>query len=134
MYLKLIPIASYTYTSEAMIYKAKLQSEGIQVYLQNEHTINTDPLLSNAVGGVQLLVSQDEVMVAKKILNDIPSFIVDNDGNLLNCKKCHQSKIVSYTNILDKKTFLGFIPVFIFGGLPWYAKHKYYCENCKTAF
>ena len=49
-------IAVYQYVAEAMLFKGKLESEGIEVFLQDENTINTDPLLSNAIGGVKLLV------------------------------------------------------------------------------
>jgi hypothetical protein len=68
---KFIQIANYQFSSEAYLFKAKLESEGIEVLLQNEHSINTDPLISNAVGGVKLFVYADDVMKSKFILNEI---------------------------------------------------------------
>lgn len=131
---KFYKIANYQYSSEAHLYKGKLESEGIEVFLQNENTINTDPLLSNAVGGVQLFVKSEDVMKAKQILATVSEFSVNDSGELLRCPKCKEEKITMVTTINDKKTLLGFIPVVLFGGLPWFAKHKYKCENCNFEF
>ena len=49
-------IATFPYSSEAQIVKGKLQSEGIQVYLADEYTIDSDPLISQAIGGVKIQV------------------------------------------------------------------------------
>ena len=35
----LIEIANYQYSSEAYLFKAKLESEGIEVFLQNENNL-----------------------------------------------------------------------------------------------
>ncbi|MBC7655284.1 MAG: DUF2007 domain-containing protein, partial [Oligoflexus sp.] len=45
-------IATYQYTSEAIIFKGKLESEGIEVFMRDNNTVDTNPLYSNAVGGV----------------------------------------------------------------------------------
>ena len=47
-------IASFQYSSEAIIYKGRLESEGIAVFMRDNFTIDTDPLVSNAVGGVKI--------------------------------------------------------------------------------
>ena len=61
-------IATYQYSSEAYLIKGKLESEGIEVFLQNENTINTDPLLSNALGGVRVIVHSEDVLKSRQIL------------------------------------------------------------------
>ena len=47
-------IAKFQYSAEALIVKGRLEAEGIQVFLTDNHTIDTDPLVSNAIGGVKL--------------------------------------------------------------------------------
>ncbi|MEN9327065.1 MAG: hypothetical protein RI943_1505, partial [Bacteroidota bacterium] len=79
----LIEIANYQFSSEAYLFKGKLESEGIEVFLQNENTINTDPLLSNALGGVKLFVNSEDVQQSKQILDDIPEYSLDDKGELL---------------------------------------------------
>ena len=71
-----------------------MESEGIEVFLQDENTINTDPLLSNAIGGVKLLVRKEDVMFAKQILNSISNYSVDEHGDLLKCPKCGEQKLI----------------------------------------
>ena len=45
-------ITSSTYSADIQILRGKLESEGIPVFLKDENTINTDPLISDAIGGV----------------------------------------------------------------------------------
>lgn len=127
-------IANYQYSSEAYLFKGKLESEGVEVFMQNENTINTDPLLSNAVGGVKLFVNSDDVMKAKQILASIPEYSVDDKGNLLACPNCSSQKIKMFTTIKDLKSFFAFIYGLVTLSMPFYTKHKYKCENCNFEF
>lgn len=77
----LIEIANYQFSSEAYLFKGKLESEGIEVFLQNENTINTDPLLSTALGGVKLFVNSEDVLQSKQILDAIPEYSLNDKGN-----------------------------------------------------
>ncbi len=47
-------VAVFQYSSEAQIIKGRLESDGIEVFLADNLTIDTDPLVSNAIGGVKL--------------------------------------------------------------------------------
>ncbi len=127
-------IANYQYTSEAYLFKGKLESEGIEVFIQNENTINTDPLLSNAVGGVKLFVMSEDVMKAKQILDAIPEYSVDDKGELLSCPNCGEQKIEMFTTIKDVKSFFAFLYGLLTLSMPFYAKHKYKCESCNFEF
>ena len=51
-----VTIARYQYSSEAQIVKGRLEADGIDVFLRDNITIDTDPLVSNAIGGVKLKV------------------------------------------------------------------------------
>lgn len=131
---KFYKIANYQYTSEAYLFKGKLESEGIEVFLQNENTINTDPLLSNAVGGVKLFVKKQDVMKAKQILDAIPEYSVDDKGQLLSCPNCGEQKIEMVTTIKDVKSFFAFIYGLLTLSMPFYTKHKHKCESCNFEF
>lgn len=127
-------IANYQYSSEAYLFKGKLESEGVEVFLQNENTINTDPLLSNALGGVKLFVKSEDVMKAKQILEAIPDYSVDDKGELLTCPNCGAHKIEMFTTIKDVKSFFAFIYGLLTLSMPFYTKHKYKCESCNFEF
>lgn len=127
-------IANYQYSSEAYLFKGKLESEGIEVFLQNENTVNTDPLLSNAVGGVKLFVKSEDVMRAKQILDSIPEYSIDDNGALLSCPNCGEEKIEMVTTIKDVKSFFAFLYGLLTLSMPFYTKHKYKCESCNFEF
>lgn len=127
-------IANYQYSSEAYLFKGKLESEGIEVFLQNENTINTDPLLSNAVGGVKLFVNSEDVMKAKQILESIPNYSIDDDGHLLTCPNCGLQKIEMVTSIKDVKSFFAFIYGLLTLSMPLFTKHKHKCQECNFEF
>lgn len=131
---KFTQIANYQFSSEAYLIKGKLESEGVEVFLQNENTINTDPLLSNAVGGVKLFVNTDDVIKAKQILSSIQEYSLDDNGELLKCPNCGMQKIVMFTTIKDVKSFFAFIYGLLTLSMPFYSKHKYKCQNCNFEF
>lgn len=131
---KFTQIANYQFSSEAYLIKGKLESEGIEVFLQNENTINTDPLLSNAVGGVKLFVNTDNVLKAKQILASITSYSLDDKGELLSCPNCGAHKIEMVTTIKDVKSFFAFLYGLLTLSMPFYTKHKYKCESCNFEF
>ena len=127
-------IANYQYTSEAYLFKGKLGSEGVEVFLQNENTINTDPLLSNALGGVKLFVKSEDVMKAKQILDAIPEYSVNDKGELLSCPNCGSTTITMVTSIKDVKSFFAFVYGLLTLSMPLFSKQKYKCENCAFEF
>ncbi len=114
-------IAVFQYAAEAQVIKQKLISEGISVFLADEHTINTDPLVSNAIGGVKLQVPTNKVLLARKVVKEIsPELIVTK----ICCLYCEASNI--RLKITLKNIFLKLIPV---SGI-----FTYMCLECKQSF
>ncbi|WP_353168238.1 DUF2007 domain-containing protein [Flavobacterium sp.] len=130
----LIEIANYQYSSEAYLFKGKLESEGIEVFLQNENTINTDPILSNALGGVKIFVYSEDVLKARHILDAIPEYSLDDKGELLSCPNCGSQKMNMTTTIKDFKSFFAFIYGLLTLSMPLFSKQKYKCESCNFEF
>jgi len=127
-------IAKFTYTSEALIIKGRLESDGIEVFLADNLTIDTDPLISNAIGGVKLKVLTEDVEKAREILNSISQYSLDDEGEKIECPNCKSEKVDYFSNIKGTKSFLSFLVSFVFYVLPIYSKREYRCEECKTRF
>ena len=131
-------IARFQYSAEAQIIKGRLEAEGIQVFLTDNITIDTDPLVSNAIGGVKLKVLQHQVSEAEAILKSIKKYSINDEGNAINCPNCNGEKIELFSTIKDLKSFFAFIfasiTTLFVSTLPIYSKHKYRCEDCKTEF
>lgn len=127
-------IAKFQYSAEAQIIKGRLEADGIQVFLADNITIDTDPLVSNAIGGVKLKVLSYQAAEAQEILDAIEKYSIDDAGNTINCPNCTSVHIELFSTIKDAKSLFWFIFGFLFASLPFYTKHKYKCEDCKTEF
>ncbi|MRI01945.1 DUF2007 domain-containing protein [Kriegella sp. EG-1] len=127
-------VALFQYSAEAQIFKGRLETEGIEVFLTDNNTIDTDPLVSNAIGGVKLKVYSEDEAAAKEILAAISPYSLNDTGGAIHCPKCNSEKVNYFTNIKDLKSFGSFLVGFLFGILPFYTKYEYRCEDCKTKF
>ena len=99
-------IARYTYSSEAQIIKGRLEAEGIKVFLKDSITIDTDPLVSNAIGGVKLNVLAEDESKAKAVLNSILAYVLDDNGNTVACSNCGSNNINLYSTINSFKSLV----------------------------
>ena len=64
----MLTIKTFTYPTDAAIMRSFLDAQGIQTFLNNEINAQVDPLLSNALGGVQLMVPEEQAERAIALL------------------------------------------------------------------
>jgi hypothetical protein len=62
---------------EAQFLKSVLEADGIGVWLPDEHTLAVGPHLGAALGGVRLLVPEDDAERAREILASAGTSPVD---------------------------------------------------------
>ena len=67
---KLITVLTFNFVHEAAIVQGRLQSEGVECFLQNKHTVQTNPLVTNAIGGVKLQVRESDLQRSIEILKE----------------------------------------------------------------
>ncbi|MGG8497670.1 DUF2007 domain-containing protein [Tenacibaculum sp. TC6] len=120
-----IILAVFEYLTEAQLVKTKLDSEGIRTMLMDEKTIDSDPLLSQAIGGVKLLIHNEDIDKALLIYNEIRTYEKDVEGKDIHCPKCNSTKIL-VAPIQRKNLFYMLFPFF--------EKRKLICNHCKTIF
>lgn len=70
-----VTISVFTYPQEYSVLKTLLDQEEIRHFFQNETMIGVFPFYSNALGGIRLLVHQEDADRAREILKtfDDPS-------------------------------------------------------------
>ena len=129
-----VTIARFQYSSEAEIMKGRLESDGIRVFLKDNITIDTDPLVSNAIGGIKLKVLAKDEETAREILQSIQNYSVDNEGEPITCPNCGKNRIELYSTITDFKSLVSSLIGFLTGTLPFSTRYQYKCEDCKTEF
>ena len=125
-------ISRFQYSSEAVIYKGKLESEGIEVFIRDNNLVDSNPLYSNAVGGVKLFVRNEDVERANIVLKDVSLYSIDDNNQLIKCPNCGEEQVEMETEINGLKSLLKVIVLGAFALL--FTKYKYKCQNCKFEF
>jgi hypothetical protein len=68
--MSFVVISTYDNYIPAHIALGRLQAENINCHLQDEYSVTIDPFLSNAIGGIKLMVAEAQVERAISILQD----------------------------------------------------------------
>ena len=118
-------LAVFEYSTEANLIKSKLESENIRTRLLDEKTIDSDPLISQAIGGVKLQVHNDDAQKALEIFNKIRKYQTDENGNDMHCKQCNSTQILVAP--AERKNIFYML-------FPFFEKTKHICNECKTIF
>jgi DNA-directed RNA polymerase subunit RPC12/RpoP len=87
----LIVIAAYPDATQAHVAKGLLESEGIEAMLRDEHLVTANWMLSNALGGVRLMVPQSREAAARRLLQQASrgEFALDDaDEETPQCPHC----------------------------------------------
>lgn len=127
----MIVVARFSFPHEAYIAKANLESAGIDSFIADEHTVNTQWLYSNAIGGVRLMVSEQDLDEATEILSSDFSQCLESHSQAVGekqdtCPHCGSSDLSAYTQG-KRSAFL----VFILLGFPlFFYKQGYKCNQC----
>jgi len=67
---RLVQIASFVYPWQAYIARGRLEARGIKAFVFDDGIVTAHPFISNAVGGVKLLVDRSDAERAIAILNE----------------------------------------------------------------
>jgi len=72
--MKFVLLCSFDNYIPAHIALGRLKEEFINCYLQDEYSVTIDPFLSNAIGGIKLMVAETQLERAREILqnHDLP--------------------------------------------------------------
>ncbi len=135
--MKIRKLAAYIEPIEAHIVKAMLEDNGIHCFVKDEYMVNMNWLYSNAVGGVKVMVGDDDYEKALELIaaNDKENSAIDNSAlnnnsnqeldSDFNCPECGSD------NIIRKKlsTLGGILSLLIFAVVPL-KSDEYICLNC----
>lgn len=61
-------VRAYDNYIPANIILSRLEQEGIKAYLQDEYTVTIDPIISNAIGGIKLMVFSEQLDRAMELI------------------------------------------------------------------
>ena len=76
--MNFILLCSFDNYISAHIAMGRLKDAFINCYLRDEYTVTIDPLLSNAIGGIKLMVAESQAQRALDLLNTLNEGEEDN--------------------------------------------------------
>ena len=125
-----IAVDSYTNYIDAHIQLGRLQEEGIDCWLRDESIVTIDPLLTNAIGGIKLMVAENDLQKSLELLN---TFRAERKAKTV-CPKCgsHNVEFVSTPRKPGNWASV-IIGVFITSFAPPVEK-VYHCFDCTHEF
>jgi hypothetical protein len=121
---------------EAHMLKTKIQNAGFECTLIDEKTVDTDPLVSQAIGGVKLRVKKSDLKDVIEVMDGIPEMVLINPkGHIVSCANCHSKQVASAVH--DEDGLSG-----VFKGIirsakmlnPSYSDNIYLCLKCNEKF
>ena len=123
-----VVIATFSQPQDAHIMQSLLASRDIPSELDGEYTIGANPLLSNAIGGVRLLVPPDHADTASKLLEECRRQRAEAQAERARtCPKCQSTN----TRNIRESMIVGILAVITLGVLSLvfpYPRHK--CIEC----
>ena len=135
----LVRLKYYDNNIEANRDKQLLADYGIESYIANEQTIQSDWLLSQAIGGIQLQVFEENLQQAESILHKFykdeklslkVEFEIDNPEFDFRCPNCNSNHIYRY----EKPNSLFGISWLLIGIPIKMQSSKYICYYCEHEF
>jgi hypothetical protein len=123
--MDLVTIRTFNNYFSANILLTKLRDAGIQCYLKDEYTVTIDPLLTNAVGGIKLVINKED---SQQVFELLRQFDEDYRRNAL-CPRCGSHNI----ELVPKRTATNMITAvlsWLFSDYAVSVENVYKCGTC----
>jgi predicted RNA-binding Zn-ribbon protein involved in translation (DUF1610 family) len=123
--MELVTVRTFSNSLSANLLLCKLRNGGVECYLKDEFTVTVDPILSNAIGGIKLVVNKDD---AAEVFDLLKLFDDEYRKNAV-CPKCgsHNIELVPRRNPANMLTA---ILSWLFSSYAVSAENVYQCSVC----
>jgi hypothetical protein len=128
--MSFVSVQSFSNYIDAHIILGRLKDQGIDCWLCNEATTTIIPIWTTAIGGIQLMVKQEQLQRAGLLLQRMDE---EKKINRL-CPTCF-SHNVEYINTIRKPVnWLSAFVTFILGDFAMMPEQRYHCFHCGAEF
>jgi predicted RNA-binding Zn-ribbon protein involved in translation (DUF1610 family) len=125
-----IPVNVYVNYIDAHIAKGVLEEEGIETWLKDENTVTIDPILTNAVGGIKLMVQQADAQRAWALLDKIKQ----QQKAKIKCPKCGSDNIEHVSTPRKASNWVTALFGYFTGNLGFAVDKVNHCFDCGNEF
>ncbi len=115
---------------EAHIAKGVLEEQGISSWLKDENTVTIDPILTNAIGGIKLMVSKENAQKAWEILDTLRKA----QKETVICPKCGSHNIELVSTPRKAMNWISSITTFFLGDYAIAVDKVHHCFDCAHEF
>lgn len=122
-------VTTFSNYMEAHIVYGRLEDAGINCWLKDENTVSLNPLWNITVGGIKLMVAEDQVEEAKDLLKQYD----EERRSRFVCTQCGSGNIELISSNRNASNWIQAIAGFLFGYNPPVEK-IWHCFNCKAEF
>ena len=123
-------LQSFNNYLDAHLLMAKLESEDIQCWLQDENTVTLYPILTNAVGGIKLFVNKNDLSRARQIFWEVEN----NRKKTIECPKCKGHNIELVSTPRKAANWFSAILTFFLGDYALAVDKVNHCFDCGNEF
>jgi len=123
-------LQSFNNYMDAHLLMAKLESEDIECWLQDENTVTINPILTNAVGGIKLLVKKEDLSSARQIFWEVEK----NRKQAIECPKCRGHNIELVSTPRKAANWFSAILTFFLGDYALAVDKVNHCFDCGNEF
>lgn len=128
--MEYVLLNSYANYVAAHIARGVLEEEGINCWLKDENTITIDPILTNAVGGIKLMVAKEQAQRAWELLEKIRR---ENKASLA-CPKCNSHNVELVSTPRKAMNWLSSFVTFFLGDYAIAVDKVNHCFDCGHEF
>ena len=124
--MDIVVIKTFDEYVSAHIAMGRLKEDGIESWLKDEYTITVDPILTNALGGIKLMVVREDAERAIEILRRV----VNEARATHPCPVCGSKNIELVTSPRKASNWISMIFGFFTAGVTLPIDKMYHCFDC----
>jgi predicted RNA-binding Zn-ribbon protein involved in translation (DUF1610 family) len=121
----LVTIQAFDNYFNANIQLTRLRAAGVECYLKDEYTVTIDPLLSNAIGGIKLVIRKSDELKVRQLLKEMNA---ESESTVL-CPQCGSHKIILVPK-RSTENMLTAITTWLFSAYAVSVENIYQCADC----
>ena len=120
------PVRTYDSYIPAHLMLQRLEEEGIKAYLQDEHSVTINPVFSNAIGGIKLMIYEQQLERALQLIADFEREYRES----VSCPRCGSNKLHYITQPNNVTNWFTAMVTWLFGNSAVSFRHVYKCFDC----
>ena len=115
---------------DAHLMMGRLKEAGINCWLKDEQTATINPILTNAIGGIKLMIDENDIDQATEILNALKEIKKQSFA----CPHCGSHNIEYITTNRKPSNIVSSVITWMLGNYAVGVKQIWHCYDCDEEF